>query len=60
MNNPLAHKGSLPEVKCPGCQRLMDVMFTEAIPNGQVKVTYRCGGCGTETDRIMRLNVGSM
>jgi hypothetical protein len=36
------------------------VMVTEAIPNGQAKVTYRCDGCGTETDRIMRLNVGPM
>jgi hypothetical protein len=38
----------------------MEVMVAEAIPNGQTKVPYRCDECSTETDRIMRLNVGHM
>lgn len=43
-----------PTVRCPGCQTLMAVVVTESMPNGMNIVTYRCDGCGTETERIIK------
>jgi hypothetical protein len=58
MIDPLSFKGTFPKVRCPGCKLLMVVLGTEAISNTQVKVTYRCSGCGMETERIIKFNVG--
>jgi hypothetical protein len=47
---------SLPIVRCPGCQKGMDVVASEQAPNNQRMVTYRCSGCRTETVRLAKVD----
>ena len=45
---------TFPVVTCPGCQIPMAERVTESIPNGLLRVTYRCESCSTETQRVFK------
>jgi len=42
---------AFPVVTCPGCQKPMTPIVTEAGPHHLHTTTYRCERCGAETDR---------
>jgi len=45
---------TFPVVTCPGCLIPMAELVTESIPNGLLRVTYRCESCSTETQRVFK------
>lgn len=47
-------QATFPVVTCPGCLIPMAALVTESIPNGLLRVTYRCEGCSTETQRMFK------
>jgi hypothetical protein len=46
----------LPVVTCPGCNLPMTPGAREAAPTGVNKTTYRCPSCGTQTERIFKID----
>jgi hypothetical protein len=47
-------QATFPVVTCPGCQVPMAELVTEAVPNGLLRVTYRCESCSAEAQRVFR------
>jgi hypothetical protein len=47
-------QATFPVVTCPGCLIPMAQLVTEAIPNGLLRVTYRCESCSTETQGVFK------
>lgn len=43
-----------PIVTCPGCLITMAIAATEALPMRLMKMTFRCGKCGTQTVRFFK------
>jgi hypothetical protein len=45
---------SVPAVRCPGCQTAMRVVVVDSGSNDMHTATYRCDGCGMETQRTFK------
>jgi hypothetical protein len=45
---------TLPVLVCPTCNRAMDHIVTEALPDDAVRSTYRCERCGGEIEQKSR------
>jgi predicted Zn finger-like uncharacterized protein len=54
MNEQALDRQTFPVVQCPGCQTPMRVVASQAGLNELHAVTYRCEGCGTETERMLK------
>jgi hypothetical protein len=54
MNQEALDQQTFPVVQCSGCQTPMRVVACKAGLNELHVVTYRCDGCATETERMLK------
>jgi DNA-directed RNA polymerase subunit RPC12/RpoP len=60
MDDRALDQQAFPVVQCPGCQMAMRVIASDAGLNELHTVTYRCDGCGTETQRLFKRDASAI